>query len=404
MIAVEEYGYENIVMKLFPDSVLDHSIELYSARISKKSRSIYWIIIIGIFLFLILLPFIYVDISIQARGLFQSDIEKQIINTPVYGRVLYSGINEGRQLALGDTIFIIDSETLMAQLNFLKAVFTENESSIHDLLLLAKISSMDPFNGQLNTSRYRSEHVNFNRKFELQDQKYQKTKAVYARNSSLFEHSVISAAEYETFQNNYSLEKIGTEQLIAYHLTLWQNDLAQRLDEKKRLTAEIKLKQEELNHRIIKSPVNGTIIQSSDIQQGSIVTPGQKLAEISPYGNLLAVFYVNPSDIGFVRIGQKVKLQVDAFNYHQWGMLELEINEISNDLISDGSSAFFRVRCRSQGTLLSTRNGAISEVSKGMTFTARVMITRRSLFNLLFDKADKWVNPYQKSITHADQN
>jgi membrane fusion protein, peptide pheromone/bacteriocin exporter len=205
--------------------------------------------------------------------------------------------------------------------------------------------------------------------------------------------------------NKYHLEKIGKEQLIANQHTLWQNDLALRLDEKKRLSAEIELKQEELNHRIITSPISGTVIKSSDIQPGSIVTPGQQLAEISPDGNLLAIFFVNPADIGFLRKGQKVKLQVDAFNYHQWGMLETEIHEISKDLVSDGSTAFFRVRCQTYRTLLSTRNGAESEVSKGMTFTARVMVTRRSLFNLLFDKADQWINPYHNNnIAHAGQN
>jgi membrane fusion protein, peptide pheromone/bacteriocin exporter len=399
-------------MELFPDSVLDHSIELYSARISAKSRLIYWIIIISLILFLILLPFVYVDVSIQARGLFQPDIEKQIISTPVYGRVLYSGIYESRHITLGDTLFIIDSEALKAQLRFIESVFRENEAGIHDLLLLTGKPSSEPFDWELNqnighlkTSRYKSEQTSFKRQLELQNQKYQSIRVEYSRKKSLFEQNVISAAEYEIILNKYHLEKIGIEQLIAYQHTIWQNDLAQRRDEKKRLSSEIDRKHEELSHRVIISPVNGTIIKSSDIQPGSIVTAGQQLAEVSPDGNLLAVFFVNPSDIGFIKKGQKVMLQVDAFNYHQWGMLETEIHEVSKDLLSDGSSAFFRVRCNTRETFLSTRNGIEPEVTKGMTFTARIMITRRSLFNLLFDKADQWLNPYHKNeVAHAGKN
>jgi membrane fusion protein, peptide pheromone/bacteriocin exporter len=399
-------------MRLFPDSVLDNSIELYSARISAKSRLIYWVILASLVLFLTLLPFINIDVSIQARGLFQPDIEKQIISTTVYGRVLYSGIYEGRHIELGDTIFIIDSEALKAQLHFVESLFRENESGIHDLLLLTGKPSSEPHDLQLNpdygnlkTSRYRSEHTSFNRQLELQYQKYQAARVEYSRKRSLYEQNVISAAEYEIVLNKYHLEKIGKEQLMAYQLTLWQNDLAQRQDEKKRLISEIDLKQEELSHRVITSPVNGTVIKSSDIQPGSIVTPGQQLAEISPDGNLLAVFFVNPSDIGFIQRGQKVMLQVDAFNYHQWGMLETEIYEVSKDLISDGSAAFFRVRCHTRNTFLSTRKGVKSEVTKGMTFTARVMVTRRSLFNLLFDRADQWLNPYHKNeVAHAGKN
>jgi len=34
------------------------------------------------------------------------------------------------------------------------------------------------------------------------------------------------------------------------------------------------------------------------------------------------------------------------------------------------------------------------KIRKGMSLNARIIVSRRSLFNLLFDKVDKWVNPY----------
>lgn len=41
------------------------------------------------------------------------------------------------------------------------------------------------------------------------------------------------------------------------------------------------------------------------------------------------------------------------------------------------------------------KSGYKTKVSKGMTLTARYIITRRSLFELLFDKVDDWLNPKQ---------
>src|SRR5665811_739796 len=79
---------------------------------------------------------------------------------------------------------------------------------------------------------------------------------------------------------------------------------------------------EEVSNRIVLSPTGGEIIQSSHIQTGSIVTPGQKIAEISPEGELVATCFVKPADIGLIHENQKVKIQVDAFNYNEWGMLE----------------------------------------------------------------------------------
>lgn len=47
--------------------------------------------------------------------------------------------------------------------------------------------------------------------------------------------------------------------------------------------------------------------------------------EISPEQNLTIECSVSPKDIGFIHKGQKVKFQVDTFNYNQWGLLEGEV-------------------------------------------------------------------------------
>jgi HlyD family secretion protein len=109
----------------------------------------------------------------------------------------------------------------------------------------------------------------------------------------------------------------------------------------------------------------------------------------------VATCYLKPDDIGLIHTGQKVRLQVDAFNYNEWGFLNAEIIDISDDMIvEDGSTAYFRIRCMPEQTSLFLRNGTEAQIKKGMSFNSRIFVTRRSLFNLLFDKADKWMNPY----------
>src|SRR5665811_833013 len=100
---------------------------------------------------------------------------------------------------------------------------------------------------------------------------------------------------------------------------------------------------EELSNRIVLAPTGGEIIQSSDIQTGSIVSSGQKIAEISPEGDLVATCFVRPADIGLIHESQRVKIQVDAFNYNEWGMLNGDIVDISDDMIvENGSVEYFR--------------------------------------------------------------
>jgi len=89
---------------------------------------------------------------------------------------------------------------------------------------------------------------------------------------------------------------------------------------------------------------------------------------------------------------------VDALHYNEWGLVDATITEISDDMIFDESSnAYFRIRCKPDKKFLSLKNGANANLKKGMSINARIVVARRSLFNLLFDKADKWFNPYLKS-------
>ena len=120
-------------MELIPFNMSDYTLESYLLRISSKSRIIYWIIILITIGSISLLPFIYVDVSVQTRGLIQSEIEKQKIYTPFHGRISYSKIKNGVKVRKGDTLLIIDSETLKAQKTAVENKINENESSVSDL-------------------------------------------------------------------------------------------------------------------------------------------------------------------------------------------------------------------------------------------------------------------------------
>ena len=71
-------------------------------------------------------------------------------------------------------------------------------------------------------------------------------------------------------------EKDNLDQILLSQKSLWQSDLTIRRNESVKLFADLKQCSEELSNRIVLSPTGGEIIQSSDIQTGSIVTPGTK--------------------------------------------------------------------------------------------------------------------------------
>jgi len=141
--------------------------------------------------------------------------------------------------------------------------------------------------------------------------------------------------------------------------------------------------------------LSGTIQQCNELQVGSIIYANQIIAELSPDCELIAVCYVQPSDIGFIRVNQDVKIQVDAFNYNQWGLLPATIKEVSDDIVSDGqNNMYFIVKCKLSKNYLTLQNGFKGYIKKGMTISSRIIVTERSVYDLLFDKVDRWFNPY----------
>jgi HlyD family secretion protein len=276
----------------------------------------------------------------------------------------------------------------------------ENDSSITDLEKLTKIFSLEnnPAHLGLITQRYKAEFENLRNQQMIQFQKYQKKKTEHDRNATLYHQQIIPETEYENSLYLLNSEKDNLNQLLLSQKSLWQNDLTMRRNETVTLRADLKQCSEELTNRIILAPTGGEIIQSSDFQTGSIVTPGQKIAEISPEGDLVATCFVRTADIGLIHEKQKVKIQVDAFNFNEWGMLKGDIVDISDDMIvENGSAAYFRIKCKPEKTFLSLKNGYKADIKKGMSLNTRILVIRRSLFHLLFDKADKWFNPYTYS-------
>ncbi len=70
-----------------------------------------------------------------------------------------------------------------------------------------------------------------------------------------------------------------------------------------------------------------------------------------------------------------------------------EVIDISNQPYQANQSVYFKVKCRLNQNSLSLKSGYEGKLKNGLTLTSRFQVTRRSLFDLLFDKTDDWLNP-----------
>jgi multidrug efflux pump subunit AcrA (membrane-fusion protein) len=173
----------------------------------------------------------------------------------------------------------------------------------------------------------------------------------------------------------------------------WQDQLSRLRMESSTLHADATELHQEAEGALIKAPVSGTLQQFEGKYPGGYVSAGEVLGIISPDSNLVAECYVSPKDIGYLKAGMTVRFQVDAFNYNEWGVLPGTVTSIGNDFILQDGQPVFKVRCALSRSYLEMRDGIRGNLKKGMTLQARFLLTRRTLYQLLYDKTASWLKP-----------
>ena len=84
------------------------------------------------------------------------------------------------------------------------------------------------------------------------------------------------------------------------------------------------------------APVTGTIQQLAIHTVGGVVAPGDPLMIVVPEGSdLLVEAKALNRDIGFIEVGQDVRVKVDSFHYTKYGLLQGVITHISADAVED---------------------------------------------------------------------
>lgn len=388
---------DNKGVTFFPGEAIPASIEYHLFRISGRSRIIY-LTFAGIVVFILTsLPLVFVDISISSPGWVHSGSEQQSLISPATGRVIYSCIITDKNVSAGDTLLILDTQTLRSRLNGLTYKQQENSKAVIDLKQLIRLDNPEelPFNVTLNTEKYKSEYDNFLQHYRYQQTMVDQVNTEYARIKHLFVNGVLAASDYEASLFLLQQEMAKKESVLLQQLSKWQSDLKEKQILREAIKAEVDHVLEEIDKCYLLSPMSGSIIQSAGLKEGTLISANQWLADLSPTGELIVVASVSPADIGYLFEGQEVRVAVDAYNHNRWGMIQANIMEISGDVVLDplNNRPYYRVKCHLDADSLVHRNGSVGRLRKGMTVNCRMLKTRKSLLQLMTNRADQLFNP-----------
>ncbi len=364
-------------------------------------------IVLSVVATLVSLPLITITVSAQSAGIIRPTVEKTPLIAPVSGRISRILAVENDLVAQGQEILALDDEVVEEKLRALTGDIRAKSDLARDLetLISSGTQAKDPI--RLLTESATAERAHFLNL--LRENQYARSNAAAELDRAKRLLSAAAAPAKAVDEKAFALQTIEVQgEILALRKSAeWNQQLFDINLRLKELTATLhQLENERDLTRIrapvcenerdltrIRSPVSGAIEQFSGLTPGSYIQAGQTVAWVSPDGELVAEIYVSPNDIGFVRPGQSVRLQVDAFNYNQWGVIDATVLDVAQDFTLHDRSPVFKVRCALSRSHLALKNGVIGHLKKGMTVRARFLVADRTLLQLLYNEVDDWLNP-----------
>ncbi|WP_091155378.1 HlyD family secretion protein [Mucilaginibacter pineti] len=382
--------------KVFPAEFLSLTAEYHFRKYDPQTNIIYKMVIGFVLLALVAIFFVKVNINVKSLGTIKSTTEHNEIKALVAGRIDTMLLTENMHVKKGQVLVTLTAAAINQQDLAARTQQIEFDAQLADLQVLSDIAKTRNWNSnpQLKSSLYGQQWVLLKQQARDASAKLAAATRNEQRYNYLYRNHVLSAAEYDEQHLIYQNAQSGLQLIYDGQGSKWQAELNTLKAQMRSLQSEGKSIEEQKDYYTLRAPVSGTVQNVKGVQPGSVIASNEVIAEISPETGMIAEVYVLPKDIGLIRPDIKVNFQVDAFNYNQWGLLTGKVLSVSNDIFTDnGQQPYFKVRCLLDQSYLKLENGYVGRIKKGMTLQANFYVTRRTLFQLLYDKTSDWLNP-----------
>ena len=378
---------------LLPPNIINDTTNGYLPKLPTKFSVFYTLICLGILGAIASLPFIKINISTKASGITRPSNERSEIKASANGIIDTLFFKEGDFIKKGNILLQIKNPTAQSKLSLLLYEIKQRQSYINDLLFLTKNYSSDSNYNYLQSPIYKEQANKYY--FQLAELNVNLKKAHKEMDifTKLYNQQVIAYKEFFDYQNNLEKLNANYKAFTRNQISLWQQDLAKFTTELTQLKQQVQQSSIEANLYKVIASVSGTIQGIANKYTGAVLYANDIICTISPEENLIAECYINSKDVGLIKLNQPVHFMIDAFDYKYFGTLTGSVLYIDNDFSVIDNKPVFKVRCLLNKNYLQLKNGFKGNLKKGLTLQARFLVTQRSLWQLLYDTVDDWINP-----------
>ncbi|TAE57117.1 MAG: HlyD family efflux transporter periplasmic adaptor subunit [Nostocales cyanobacterium] len=192
--------------------------------------------------------------------------------------------------------------------------------------------------------------------------------------------SLVQAGKLEVIKNQEKLKDIQTQ------ITSIRSEIEQT-------KSQIKSIEMQIQQRIVRSPINGTIFELPITKPGAVVQIGQQIAKIAPKNAQLILKAQIPSqDSGFLKTGMPVKVKFDAYPFQEYGIVAGAVSWISPDAkinqTSTGSIDTYELEIKLSQQYVQNGKKHIP-LTAGQTANAKVIIRQRRIIDFVLDPFTK---------------
>lgn len=204
---------------------------------------------------------------------------------------------------------------------------------------------------------------------------------------------VIESARASISQSEKRLAQIEADYKRQLHAE--RNETQSEFDQ---LTQELAKQTHRRKLLELKASQDGVVKDLATHSSGTVVQPGTVLLSLVPKGEILrAQVWVSNADIGFVRVGQPVKLKFAAFPFQKYGMVTGKVLHVSADAadaeaqgerLGNGSPLVYKALIGLERMALEM-DGQYFDLSAGMQANAEIWLGDRTVMEYLLSPVRK---------------
>jgi HlyD family secretion protein len=216
------------------------------------------------------------------------------------GRVEERPVKEGQMISAGQVVARLDDKDL-------KLEIAQRQ---------AQIAAAQAVLAELKTGSRPEEIAQAEAALERAQADGSRTRIEFERQKRLFDREVISTREFDQAKTAFEATEARIREAKAFLTMVRKGPRQEKIDQamatRKQAQQALELAQTRLNYATLVSPISGMVL-SENVQPGEYVSPGTPVISLGDLSRVYLRAYINETDLGRIKVGQKVHLITDTF-------------------------------------------------------------------------------------------